>query len=200
MKTTSLTLTLLLLTTSVIAQVKTETSDPPDVSVLEKSCSKESRHREWDSNTPPPNRRTPNEDQMRQARAENSVMTDLKNSRIEGRAANSSPQPTSINVKRYTTYIYKIRVKNNGLKTVKAVDWEYQFFDPESRRVVGAFRMVSSKKLSPGKTAVIKAETVVPPVVLMSDDQFDENFRLKVIEQLIIHQIDYSDGSVWRRP
>ena len=60
--------------------------------------------------------------------------------------------------------------------------------------------MVSSKKLSPGKTAVIKAETVVPPVVLMSDDQFDENFRLKVIEQLIIHQIDYSDGSVWRRP
>ena len=64
-------LLLLLLTTSVIAQVKTETSDPPDVSVLEKSWSKKTRYREWDPNKQNPNSRTPNEDRMREAREEN---------------------------------------------------------------------------------------------------------------------------------
>lgn len=195
MKTAPLTaLVLLLLTTSVIAQVKTETSDPPDVSVLEKRWSKETRYRELDPKKQKPNPRTPNEDLMKEARAEagKRVITNGNDS-----PANET-QPLLLD--RQTTYVYKIKAKNNGLKTIKALYWEYQFLDPDTQEVLGTHRMVSSKKLSPGKTGVFKAETVQPPSALVSDNQFDKKFRLKFTEQLVIHRVDYTDGSVWRRP
>lgn len=187
-------LVLLLLTTSVIAQVKTETSDLPDVSVLEKSWSKETRYREWDPKKQNPNPRTPNEDLMRQARAGagKSVTTNGNDS-----PANET-QPLILH--RHTTYVYKIKAKNDGLKTIKALYWEYQFLDPDTQEVLGTHRMVSSKKLSPGKTGVFRAETVQPPSAFVSDNQFDKKFRLKFTEQLVIQRVDYTDGSVWRRP
>lgn len=194
MKTTSLTtLTLLLLTTSVIAQVKTETSDPPDVSVLEKTWSKETRHREWDPKKQNPNARTPNEDLMRQARDGNGKSV------IANQNDSPANQTQPLIVHRYITYVYKIKAKNNGLKTIKALYWEYQFLDPDTQEVLGTHRMVSSKKLSPGKTGLFKAETVQPPSALVADNQFDEKFPLKFTEQLVIHRVDYTDGSVWRR-
>ena len=185
-------LVLLLLTTSVIAQVKTETSDPPAVSVLEKSWSKETRYRESDPKKQNPNPRTPNQDLMKQARAEKSVITH----------DNDSPanQTQPLIMHRTTTYVYKIKAKNNGLKTIKALYWEYRFLDSDTQEVLGAHRMVSSKKLSPGKTGVFKAETVQPPSAFVPDNQFDKKFRLKFTEQLVIHRVDYTDGSFWERP
>jgi len=35
---------------------------------------------------------------------------------------------------------------------------------------------------------------------LGSDDQFDKDFQGNFIEQVVILRIDYTDGSVWRRP
>jgi hypothetical protein len=99
-----------------------------------------------------------------------------------------------------TTYVYKIKAKNNGLKTIKTLYWEYQFLHPDTQTVSGSHRIVSTNKLSPGKTAVFKAERPELPVPFVSDDQFDKEFRGNFIEQVIILRIDYTDGSVWRRP
>jgi hypothetical protein len=196
MKTASLApLMLLLLTTSVIAQVKTETSDPPDISVLEKSWSKKTRYREWNQN-PRADKRPPNEDLMREARDGRSVSGNLKDSPTGVRTANE----TAPIGPRYTTYVYKIKAKNNGLKTIKGLYWEYRFLYPDTQRVLGTHRMVSFKNLSPGKTGVFKAEMEEPPVAFISDAHFDKEFQLKFTEQLIILRVDYTDGSVWRRP
>ena len=68
MKTAPLaTLMLLLLTTSIIAQ---EASDPPDVSVLEKSWSKNIQYRERDSRILNQSPLATNENLMRQTREE----------------------------------------------------------------------------------------------------------------------------------
>jgi len=197
MKTAPLTsLVLLLLTTSVVAQVKSEPSDPPDVVVLEKSCSQKTRYREWNQN-PSADIRTPNVDLMKEARDVKSPTGNLKDS------------PTGVqNVKkiqpilghRDTTYVYKIKAKNNGLKTIKALYWEYQFLYPDTQRVLGTHRAVSSKKLLPGKTTVFKAEMAEPPVAFVSNAEFDKEFQLKFTERLIILRVDYTDGSVWQRP
>ena len=192
-------LVLLLLTTSVIAQIKTETSDPPDVSVLEKSWSKKARY--WDPKKQYPNPRTPNEELMKQARAEKGVSGNLKDSATGAPPiAVESPQPLFLTMRQYTSYVYKIKAKNNGLKTIKALYWEYQFLDPDTQRVLGTHPMASSKKLSPGETGVFKAETAQPPVAFVSENQFDKKFGLKFIEQLVIYRVDYTDGSVWQRP
>jgi hypothetical protein len=175
-------LVLLLLITLVIAQVKTETSDQPDISVLEKSWSKKTRYREWNQN-PRADIRTPNEDPMKEAR-------------VGGRTA----EIRRIIGHRHTIYVYKIKARNDGLKTIKALYWEYQFLYPGTQTVLATHRIVSSKKLSPGKTGVFKAEMAEPPVAFVSDDQFDQEFQLKFTERLIILRVDYTDGSVWRRP
>jgi len=196
MKTAPLTsLVLLLLTTSVIAQVKTETSDSPDVVVLEKSCSKKTRYREWNQN-PSADTRTPNEDPMKEARDVKSPTGNFKDSPTGVRNVNKI-QP--ILEHRDTTYVYKIKIKNNGLKTIKTLYWEYQFLHPDTQTVSGSHLIVSSNKLSPGKTAVFKAERPELPVSSVSDDQFDKEFQGNFTEQVIILRIDYTDGSVWRR-
>ena len=184
---------LLLLTISVIAQVKTEISDPPDVSVVEKSWSKEIRYREWNQNTRA-DKRTSNADLMREAREGKSVSGNLKDSPTG--VGNEIP-PRGL---RYTTYVYKIKAKNNGLKTIKALYWDYQFLYPDTQRVLGTHRAVSSKKLLPGKTTVFKAEMAEPPVAFVSNAEFDKEFQLKFTERLIILRVDYTDGSVWQRP
>ena len=197
MKTAPLTsLVLLLLTTSVIAQVKSEPSTPPDVVVLEKSCSQKTRYREWNQN-PSADIRTPNVDLMKEARDVKSPTGNLKDSPTGVRNV-SKIQP--ILEHRDTTYVYKIKAKNNGLKTIKTLYWEYQFLHPNTQTVSGSHRIESTNKLSPGKTAVFKAERPELPVPFVSDDQFDKDFQGNFIEQVVILRIDYTDGSVWRRP
>ena len=191
-------LVLLLLTNSIIAQVKTEISDLPDVSVLEKSWSKKIRYSNPEKQYPNP--RTPNEELMKQARGENRVSENGKAPITEAGTANQSSQPIFLTMQRYTTYVYTIKAKNNGLKTIKALYWEYQFLDPDTQRVLGTHPMANSKKLSPGKTGVFKAETAQPPVAFVSANQFDKKFGLKFTERLVIYRVDYTDGSVWQRP
>jgi hypothetical protein len=97
-----------------------------------------------------------------------------------------------------TTYVYKIKAKNNGLKTIKALYWEYQFIAPATQTILVAHRMVSFKKLSPGKTAVFKAETSKPPVDSVSAKQL-ERCGDQLSERVIILRVDYTDGSFWER-
>ena len=112
----------------------------------------------------------------------------------------ADPQPLVAALDRATIYVYRIKAKNNGLKTIKTLYWDHQFLDPDTQAVLGTHRMESSRKLSPGKTGMFKAQTGQPPAASVSANQFDKKFRIKFIERVTIHRIDYTDGSVWQRP
>jgi hypothetical protein len=199
MKNAFATVVLLLTATSVIAQEKIASLDPPDLIVIEKSWHKEPR-----AGAPNSNPLGPNEALIQQTRAEKTEIRNREYSlpnqptepRMPSPGARPIPPPTSVT----TRYVYKIKVKNNGPKTIKSVDWEYQFLDLNSNEVMGYRRMTSNTKLSPGKIKVLERSFTRQPTILVNADSLDKKYKDQFTERLIIHRIQYTDGSVWQRP
>ena len=188
--TCSLLLTLLL-TTAVAAQQ----TDPVDLTVLDHSWRKEYI---GDSASNP---LQPNEDLMRQTRAERQVIRqrdyDLPNQPVQRPLPVPGPRP--IPGRGRDVYVYKITVKNNGAKLIKEIEWEFRFLHPDTQEVLGSRRLASKVKLSPGKMRVIKAESIQQPTHVVVADQLDKKYYDQFKEEVIIHRIVYSDGSTWRR-
>ena len=179
----------------IIAQ-ETTASDPTDVTVLAKSWSKSFVAPGRD-----PNIMRPNEDLIRQTQAEKAEIRNREYrlpSTTEPKMPAPAPRPIPP-VPPKDIYIYKITVKNTGAKNIKALDWEYQFLHPDTQEVLGTRRIVSRVKLGPGKTQVIEVRLLQQPVIVVSADQLGKKYRDQFKERVIIHRINYSDGSVWQR-
>lgn len=188
----------LLLATFVTAQESDSKSDPTDLTVLKHSWHKDFFGLQADSNP-----LQPNEDLMRQTRAEKQVIRDrdyrLPNQTTEIPMPVPEPRPVPPDSKRREFYVYKLTVKNNGAKRIKAVDWEFQFLHPDTQEVLGSRRITSRVKLSPGKTVVLKAQLLQQPTHIVWADQLGKKYSDQFKEQVIIHRIDYADGSTWQR-
>lgn len=187
----------LFLTILVSAQVRVDKSAPRDLVVLEKSWHKEVHHQDRD-----PNPLRPNEDLIRQTRAQKTFIRnrdyDLP-SPIEPRMPMVTPRPLIAGVRPFEVYVYKFKVQNTGVKKIRSIEWEYQFLHPDTGEVMGSRRIVSKVKLSPGKTQVVQAKLLQKPTNIVSADQLDKKPRDQFEERLLIHRIDYADRTVWQR-
>jgi len=188
----------LLLATFVTAQESGDKSDPTDLTVLKHSWHKDFVGLRSDSNP-----LQPNEDLIRQTRAEKQVIRDrdyrLPNQTTEIPMPVPGPRPIPPDSKAREFYVYKVTVENKGAKRIKAIDWEFQFLHPETHEVLGSRRITSKVKLSPGKTEVLKAQLFQQPTHIVGADQLGKKYSDQFKEQVIIHRIDYADGSTWQR-
>ena len=199
MRTTHLTysvLATLLLATVVTAQQSAQKSDPPDIVVIDKSWDKQFVRPDFNSNP-----LEPNEELIRQTRAEKAVIRQRDYSLPNQTTEIPMPLPAGrpVPVGGRSIYLYRVTVKNTGAKQIKAIDWEFQFLHPETNEVLGSRRITSRVKLSAGKTRKLKAYLPQQPTRVVSADELDKKYRDQFKEQVVIHRIDYSDGTVWER-
>jgi hypothetical protein len=200
MKTTHLTISILLallLATLVTAQQTATKSDPTDLTVVNHSW-----HRDYAGTQADSNPLQPNEDLMQQTRAEKAVIRQRDYdppSSVERAMPVPGPRPLPNSRIRREVYVYKLTLKNDGTKRIKFVDWEFQFLHPETNEVLGSRRITSKVKLAPGKTEKIEARLLQQPTHVVSAGQLKNKDRDQFKEQVIIHRIVYSDGSVWER-
>ena len=201
MKTTHLTysmLVTLLLAMVVNAQQNAPKSDPPDLVVIDKTWRQEFFRPYLNTNP-----LQPNEDLMRQTRAEKAVIRQrdysLPNQTTEIPMPRQPDRPISPTNLGRNIYLYKVTVKNTGARLIKAVDWEFQFLHPETNELLGSRRVTSRVKLKPGKIQKLKVYLPQPPTKIVSVDQLDKKYQDQVKQQVVIHRIDYNDGSVWQR-
>lgn len=199
MKTTHLITPLLitLITISAMAQETAKSSDPADVIVLEQSWRKE-----YKDSLSDPNPLKPNEDLMRITRDQKAHIKAQDNAR-EGETTThpmpaAGPKPVTPERGMFTSYVYKIKVKNTGERTIKAIDWEYQFLDPTTQEVLEQRRINSRLKLAPGKSTVLERRMTRKPTVIVSADQLAR--KDPFTERAVITRIVYADGSTWQRP
>ena len=96
-------------------------------------------------------------------------------------------------------YTYQTRVKNVGTKTIKLLDWEYQFLDPNTQEVKEQRKITSRLKLSPGKTKVLNRRLTRKPTTVVEADQLSRKYRDQFTERVIITRILYTDGTGWQR-
>jgi len=110
---------------------------------------------------------------------------------------NTSERAASIYSARYT---YELKIKNNGEKTIRAILWEYVFFEPDTEVIVGQRQFISKVSISPGKTKNIVVYSASPPTETINAAKAGDKSREPYSEQIIIWSIEYEDGSLWKAP
>lgn len=189
----------MLLLTGTVAQEAAQSSDPPNVTVVEKN---------WYKDLPPSegnqNPFAPSEDYQRQLRTEKAAIKhrdeSLPNQPTEARMPIPLPRPIPARRSNVDTYAYQIKVQNNGAKRITLVDWEYQFLDPNTGQLMGSRRIPSKVKIKPGETQVVEVKLLQQPAAIVNADQLDKKYRDQFTERVIIHRIQYADGTSWQRP
>ena len=189
----------MLLLTGAVAQEASKSLDPPNVTVVEKN---------WYKGLPPSegnqNPFAPNENYQRQLRAEKAHIKQLDhvvpNQPTEARMPIPLPRPIPGRRSDVDTYVYQIKVQNNGAKRIKLVDWEYQFLNPKTGELMGSRRIPSKTKIKPGETQMLEVRLLQQPAAIVNVDQLEKKYRDQFTERVIIHRLEYSDGSTWERP
>jgi hypothetical protein len=90
-------------------------------------------------------------------------------------------------------------VRNDGAKTIKLVDWDYVFLDPETRQEVGRQLFTSEEKVKPGGEKDLDIFILSPPVRTVSA-QGKKKDTPAFVEHVVLTRVVYSDGSVWQKP
>ena len=96
-------------------------------------------------------------------------------------------------------YRYKVLVKNAGAKTVKLIDWDYVFLDPNTRQEVARRQFTSEEKVRPGKDRELEVFILSPPFLTVNAGA-SRTGEAPFVEQVILMRVEYSDGTIWQRP
>lgn len=114
-------------------------------------------------------------------------------------AMSTDPPPkTERSLKATAAYIYQLRLRNDGAKTIKNVVWEYVFLDPATKAEVGRHRFVSSIHLEPRETEGIAMRLVSPPTGAIDAKTAGKRSSEIYIEQIIIRSVKFDDGTIWQ--
>jgi len=97
-------------------------------------------------------------------------------------------------------YKYVVKLRNNGIKVIKSIDWDYLFLDPDTNAVVSRHQFTSDDTIKPGKGKEISVLYLNPPVQTVSAKMLGKKNAAKFKEQVVLMRIQYSDGSVWQHP
>ena len=97
-------------------------------------------------------------------------------------------------------YLYEVKVRNTGVKSIRTLIWDYVFFEPATERELGRRRFVSKVRVSPGRTKNLVMESTSPPTLTIDAAKVGQNSQDQFSEQVVIQRVEYADGSVWRAP
>ena len=205
MKALALLTVVLSLAVASLAQNPTSSQDPPDVTVVKFSWSKERIGWERDpfggavESYDEMRVRTRNEKRIEDAkRGNNSAEIDRlkRDARADAAIIERQRQKAP---PRYV-FLYKVAVKNNSAKTIKAIDWDYIFFDPDTKNEIGRHQFTSEEKIGSDKNKELDVLFPLPPTKTISVYELNKKERTGINEQVVLMRIQYSDGSIWQRP
>jgi hypothetical protein len=97
-------------------------------------------------------------------------------------------------------FLYKVSLRNNTNKTIKAIDWDYVFFSSNTQSETGHLEFTSDAKIGPGKTKELTVMAHRPPARTVSIYELDRTERQGLDGQVVIVRLEYTDGSIWQRP
>ena len=191
-------ITILLMLSPILAPAQTQTkpSDPSDVVVLQKSWRREIHQPSMEDDPFEANDRHRIQVQLQN-------QADRQNSRRSGTTvavkptelptSGSRPLPSDTSV----FYVYRLKLKNTGTKTIKALAWEYVFSDGVSGKEMGRHQYISKVKINPSKSVEVSELSYSPPSQIVDAKKAGKDSREQLAEKIVITRIEYADGSAW---
>jgi hypothetical protein len=173
---------------------ESQSEQPPDLAVVKKNWRKEIHN---PAMTADPFRSNDEQAQLQRAQKDNAI----RNS-VRVREGNV-PQPTARPTMPVETesdapsvkFAYRATVKNTGTKTIKAIHWEYLFFDSEKTEQIGQHTFRQQVNIRPNKSMELVGRSSYPPTRVLNAAKTQQ-----LAEEISIRLIEYEDGSVWQRP
>jgi hypothetical protein len=110
-----------------------------------------------------------------------------------GGEINQRPPPGSAGY----VYTYTARVRNDGARKVRRLDWEYLVVDLASGREAGRHRFTSKVGVSPGRTKKLVGRSASPPSNTVDVQGGADGAPARYSERVVIRRVEYDDGSVW---
>jgi hypothetical protein len=188
-----------------LAQTAPQTQPAANVAVIKHSWSKERVGWEQDPFSGP----IENFDEMRvRARNEKRILDAKKggNSAEMNRAERDARSDDALisrihqNTRARYGFVYKVLIQNNSAKVIKTIDWDYVFFDSQTKSELGRRQFTSEERISPGKTKELKFFIPGSPTQTISVSELNKNERKDLGEVVVIIRVEYSDGSNWQLP
>ncbi len=130
------------------------------------------------------------------------TINDIQNAiRAKGGEAREPPPPRTSKTrntpsKRSEIYVYRAKIKNAGLKTIRVVDWGYTFIDPDTQQELGRHLYSSKVKIRPGQNGDLVGRSATPQTSIVNVKSAGK----EPSEQIVIYRVEYEDGSVWQNP
>jgi hypothetical protein len=105
-----------------------------------------------------------------------------------------APQKTAAN-----SYVYRVKIRNDGSQIIRAIEWDYVFIDPETNAELARHRFYSESKCVPGNTRTLIAESPSPPTRVISARLLERNPSATYTEQVEIRRVVYADNPLTNR-
>ena len=99
-------------------------------------------------------------------------------------------------------YVYSLKIRNAGPKTVVGVAWDYVFLDPDTKAVLGNHQLFNYTKASSGQIVNLRAQQRTRPVTIVKAQSPNsaKDSGKKDLERAVIQCVLYSDGGIWKNP
>ncbi|HEX8129380.1 MAG TPA: hypothetical protein VF527_09785 [Pyrinomonadaceae bacterium] len=201
MKNVSLVLCAVLLGAVVVASAQTSpaVSDPPDIVVVQKNWRPIVHNSLLDAD---PFSANAEFNEALRAQRDNDIRNAI---RARGSESREPPPPRrkkgeALPSTPTATYVYQVKLRNTGTKTIRAVDWGYIFTDPETQQEVGRHRYSNKVKIRPGQNNGMVGRTSSPPTYIVNVKNVGKEPGKKLSEQVVIYRVEYEDGTVWQNP
>lgn len=202
MKTLKLSVLMILLAGSAVAQTSSTTSGPSDVTVLQVHLRfVEPGNPKLDqpqifTNADAGARRAVNAARMNEFKSRRDLADPTPPPALLAVPDSAPVTPTA---RRWSGFIYEITVKNSGTKTIRQLDFDYSFPDLRTQQSVGRRHYKSKVKIHPGMTAKLVVRSYRRPMGTVAASKAAANQPDQSPEQVEIQRIKYADGSMWQR-
>ena len=184
---------------SALSPIQTNRQDPPDLIVIKFSCGQNDSggHMIRSVQEPDPPKNEPIRIQQTTKNEPQEVINrrDLSERRAELRAAEINA--TLSKQTSATVYFYRLEIRNTSEKTVKSFAWSYQpgdAPDPSDRQFFCAV------KAKPAESKAFDLYSPLAPTRVVDATSANSKSVTDQKGKVMINQIQYADGSVWKRP
>ncbi|MCA1634121.1 MAG: hypothetical protein LC802_10505 [Acidobacteria bacterium] len=97
-------------------------------------------------------------------------------------------------------YIYSVEVRNDHLKQIRWVSWEYVLTDPVSKRELGRHEFFSSEKIGAGKRKTLQGRTRSTPSRVVDAEGLGKGKGTLHEEHVEFRCVGYDDRTWWHHP
>ncbi|HEX8161155.1 MAG TPA: hypothetical protein VF538_04745 [Pyrinomonadaceae bacterium] len=118
-----------------------------------------------------------------------------RGSASSGAVPTRSVSGTPLMGRKVVEYVYRMKLRNDAEKAISAVDWEYQFLDPDTGRQLDHHRFASFGRIKPGKSRTLQSASITPPAKVISAAALGRGKKPAYKERVVVKCVAYSDGS-----